>query len=113
MSGKVISAAAVMVVLVGIGSLIASRSGDSPDAAPVRAQDVPGFAAVKQAALEAGALAASLSGSGPSLFALCRGPDRAREVAARMVRAFREAADLSAHSVISPGRAPGARVLSP
>ena len=41
MSGKVISAAAVMVVLVGIGSLIASRSGDSPDAAPVRAQYVP------------------------------------------------------------------------
>ena len=36
---------------------------------------VPGLAAIKRAAVDAGALGCSLSGSGPSLFALCRGTD--------------------------------------
>jgi homoserine kinase len=81
-------------------------------AEPLRAAAVPGFDTVKAAALEAGALAASLSGAGPSLFALCRGRDRATTVAARMVEAFRESAGLEAESLISPGRARGARILS-
>ena len=40
-------------------------------AEPPRAVLVPGFAAAKLAALEAGALGASLSGSGPTTFAAC------------------------------------------
>ena len=36
---------------------------------PIRAPLVPGFAEVRQAALDAGALGCSISGSGPSLFA--------------------------------------------
>lgn len=80
-------------------------------AEPLRAPGVPGFQKVKEAALNAGALAASLSGSGPSLFALCRGRDRASVVGERMVAAFREAAGLEADLIVSPARARGARVI--
>jgi homoserine kinase len=38
---------------------------------PVRSVLIPGFYAVKQAAMENGALGCSISGSGPSVFALC------------------------------------------
>ncbi len=88
-----------------------ARAVEDRVAEPLRAATVPGFGAVKAAALSHGALAASLSGSGPSLFALCRGPNRAREVGAAMVEAFRTAAGLGADLLLSRGRAPGARIL--
>ena len=91
---------------------IISRAVVDRVAEPLRSPAVPGFQAVKMAALRAGALAASLSGSGPSLFALCRGLDRAEEVGLRMVEAFQAAAGLEADLIVSPGRAPGARILS-
>ena len=89
-----------------------ARSVEDRVAEPLRAPAVPGFQAVKDAALNAGALAASLSGSGPSVFALCRGRERARAAGERMVMAFRTAAGLDADLIISTGRAPGARILS-
>ena len=61
---------------------------------PVRAPLVPGFAEVKRAALEAGALGCSLSGSGPSVFAFAASDDEARRLAAGMADRFREAAGL-------------------
>ncbi len=88
-----------------------ARAVEDRIAEPVRSKAVPGFDAVKKAALESGALASSLSGSGPSLFALCRGQERAAQVAERMVEAFAEAAGVEADFLISPGRARGARVL--
>lgn len=57
-------------------------------AEPVRAPLVPGFAAVRAAALAAGAAGASLSGAGPSIFALCRGQEAAERVADAMRRAY-------------------------
>jgi homoserine kinase len=90
-----------------------SRAVEDRVAEPLRAETVPGFYQVKQAGLDAGALAASLSGSGPSLFALCRGRVRAQEVGNAMAEAFRVAGGLEADTLISPGRARGARVLSP
>ncbi len=90
---------------------IISRAVEDRVAEPVRGRAVPGFQAVKAAALESGALAASLSGSGPSLFALCRGRERARAVGEAMVSAFRDAGGLEADLLISSGHAPGARVL--
>jgi len=91
---------------------VIARSVEDRVAEPIRSQAVPGFSEVKQAALDAGALAASLSGSGPSLFALCRGRERAGVVGERMVWAFRTAAGLEADLIVSRGRAPGARILS-
>jgi homoserine kinase len=90
---------------------IISQALEDRVAEPLRAGAVPGFQAVKKAALDAGALGASLSGSGPSLFALCRGRERAEAVGKSMVRAFREAGHLDADLLVSPGRSPGARLL--
>jgi homoserine kinase len=92
---------------------IIARAVEDRIAEPLRAPAVPGFAAVKEAALNAGALAASLSGSGPSLFALCRGRERAAAAGEAMVRAFRVSGGLEADLLVSPGRAPGARILAP
>lgn len=60
-------------------------------AEPLRSRQVPGFAAVKQAALEAGAFGCSLSGAGPSVFALCRGEEAAGRAGEAMRAAFAEA----------------------
>ena len=81
-----------------------------PDAVvtPVRAQLIPGCLEVIEAALEAGALASSISGSGPSVFAFCRSERGARDVGAAMSAAFR-AAGLESSVVISPADCPGAR----
>jgi homoserine kinase len=88
-----------------------SRSVQDRIAEPLRAPAVPGFQEVKAAALNAGALAASLSGSGPSLFALCRGRERALSVGRRMKEVFRAAGGLESDVLVSSGRAPGARIL--
>ena len=76
-----------------------SRALEDTIAEPRRASLVPGLAAIKQAAVDAGALGCSLSGSGPSLFALCRGTDAAparggRDDARRPGAHRRRAADL-------------------
>ncbi|MCU0458478.1 MAG: homoserine kinase [Bacteroidales bacterium] len=49
-------------------------------AEPKRAGLISGFCDLKEAALKNGALGAGISGSGPSVFALCRGRDTAAEV---------------------------------
>jgi homoserine kinase len=88
-----------------------SRSVEDRVAEPLRAPAVPGFYEVQEAALNAGALAASLSGSGPSMFALCRGQERAQAVAQRMREVFKAVAGLESDLLVSKGRAPGARVF--
>jgi homoserine kinase len=90
---------------------VIARAVEDRVAEPRRAGAVPGFFEVKNAALEAGALAASLSGSGPSLFALCRGRERAATVGERMVATFREVAGVGAESLVSSCRAPGAKMI--
>ncbi len=60
---------------------------------PYRFKLIPGADSARQAALEAGASAAALSGAGPGVVAFCRGP--AKPVADAMVQAF-EAAGVSA-----------------
>jgi homoserine kinase len=75
---------------------------------PQRKDNVPCFDAVKEAATKAGALGCSLSGSGPSMFALCI--DRAaRNVASAMEQACRSQG-IACESWVSPLTAPGARV---
>ncbi|MEY4700639.1 MAG: hypothetical protein RL326_826 [Pseudomonadota bacterium] len=55
---------------------------------PERAELVPGYLAAKAAALQAGAAGCSLSGSGPSLFALCASEKLAGAVASTIVTSF-------------------------
>jgi homoserine kinase len=50
-----------------------SRSLEDFVAEPKRAGLIPGFGELKKSALRSGALGAGISGSGPSVFALCRG----------------------------------------
>ncbi len=57
-------------------------------AAPYRSPHVKGFDAVRSAAIEAGAVGAGLSGSGPSMFALCRNISDAAAAADAMKLAF-------------------------
>lgn len=57
-----------------------SRSLEDCIIEPVRSLLIPGFDTMKQAALEAGALGFGISGSGPSVYALCRGNASARQV---------------------------------
>ena len=80
-------------------------------AEPVRARLVPGFEAVRASALEAGAIGAGLSGSGPSVFAFCRGRHVARTVAAAMEGAFQVEAGVQSDVMISGANALGARIL--
>jgi homoserine kinase len=57
-------------------------------AEPRRAPLIPGFAQAKQAALAAGALGASISGAGPTIFALCADGAAATSAAAAMSAAL-------------------------
>lgn len=58
---------------------------------PVRSILIPDFTLVKQAALDNGALGCSISGSGPSMFALSRGAENARTVGEVMKATFANA----------------------
>jgi homoserine kinase len=75
---------------------------------PQRSAAVPCFEAVTDAAERSGAIGCSLSGSGPSLFALCATQD-ARNIASAMEHACR-AQGIGCQSWVSPMTAPGARV---
>ena len=77
---------------------------------PQRTSLVPGFAAVKAAALEQGALGASFSGSGPTLFALVTSEPEAQRVRDAMERAFRANGLAEVDSWISPVNRQGARI---
>jgi len=77
---------------------------------PARAALIPGCEDVMRAALDAGALGTSISGAGPTVFALCRSDRGAARVAERMVAAFARAG-LASKAHVSPVDCPGARVL--
>jgi homoserine kinase len=89
-----------------------SRSLEDTIAEPRRAPLVPGLALIKRAAADAGALGSSLSGSGPSLFALCRGDDTAARVADAMTAAVRTHIGGQPRTYISRISGQGARILS-
>ncbi len=79
---------------------------------PERGQLIPGYAEVKQAALRAGALGSSISGSGPAIFALCRDRAAAERVAGAMVEAFQSLAGVDATSYISGINEGGAALVT-
>ena len=89
-----------------------SRALEDTIAEPRRASLVPGLAQIKRAATEAGALGCSLSGSGPSLFALCPSPAAAEAVAAAMTSAVQLHIGGELQTYISPISRRGAHVTS-
>jgi homoserine kinase len=72
---------------------------------------VPGLASIKQAAVAAGALGCSLSGSGPSLFALCRSASDAEGVAVAMTAAVESHIGGASQTYVSSVAPQGARVV--
>jgi len=87
-----------------------SRSLEDPVVTPARIGLIPGGEAALAAALGSGALGASISGAGPSLFALCRSERSARSTALAMKAAVEENG-VSARAHISPANCPGVRRL--
>ena len=77
---------------------------------PVRAPLVPAFAEVRRAALDAGALGCSISGSGPSVLAFADSDGSAAAVADAMQAAF-TAAGFESDRYAGPVNTAGARVL--
>jgi homoserine kinase len=71
----------------GDGELL-RRALDDRYAEPRRAALIPHFNAVKRAATDAGAFACTISGSGPTLVAVCEDDDVARRAAEAMQVAF-------------------------
>jgi len=80
-------------------------------AEPRRAPLVPGLASIKKAAIDAGALGSSLSGSGPSIFALCRDRATADRVAPAMTAAVKAAIGGESRTYVSSISSRGARVI--
>lgn len=77
---------------------------------PLRAPLVPAFAEVQAAALSAGALGASISGGGPSIFAWCTAAS-APGIAAAMAGAF-GSRSIGCDVFVSPVAGPAARVVA-
>lgn len=89
-----------------------SRSLVDSIAEPKRAGLVPGFYEVKAAAIAAGALGCSLSGSGPSIFALTPSLEIAHAAGAAMQREFDLHSSVGSDLWVCPVGRQGARVLS-
>ena len=64
---------------------------DDRIAEPARAPLLPGFMDAKRAALDTGALGCSISGGGPSAFALCDSDSCAEQVTRAMIAAYEKA----------------------
>ena len=88
-----------------------ARSLEDSIAEPRRAPLVPGLSSIKKAAIDAGALGSSLSGSGPSIFALCRDRATADRVAVAMAAAVKAAIGGESQTYVSSISSLGARVI--
>ena len=89
-----------------------SRSLVDSIAEPRRASLIPGLRAVKSAAIGAGALGCSLSGSGPSIFALAASIDIARAAGEAMKKAFDAESAVGSDLWVCPVGRQGARVVN-
>ena len=96
-----VGVALALVLGIYVGSLVPSMF--SPEPAPQ--------AAVQQAALDTGAMGASISGAGPSVFAWCETEAQARIAAEAMAAAFADAG-FGSDRHLTPIAAPAAGLLS-
>lgn len=87
------------------------RSIDDRIIEPLRAALIPGFAQIKRAALDTGALGCSIAGSGPSIFAFADGAAAATEIGLAMQAAVQSAARLDSDLFTGKVCTDGARVL--
>ena len=88
------------------------RAIDDRIAEPARTRLLPGFAEAKRAALKAGALGSSISGAGPTAFALARGDETAQQVSEAMTAAY-AASGFSSQARVARVDRRGARPVEP
>jgi homoserine kinase len=102
---------AAMVLAFATGDLaLLRRAVDDRIAEPARAPLLPGFLAAKRAALEAGALGCSISGSGPTVFAFATSETEGDAIGRAMQAAY-EAARIPASWRVTRVSEQGATVL--
>jgi homoserine kinase len=94
------TAGVVHAFAIGEGELL-RRALEDHYAEPHRAAFIPHFDAVKRAAIAAGAFACTISGSGPTLVAICIDDAVAHDVAAAMQAAFGSVASVARVSPIA------------
>ena len=78
---------------------------------PARARFIPGFYKVKKAALNAGAFGCSISGSGPSMFAVAPTVASARMIARAMVKTFKRHGNITCDVYVSRVNMEGATIV--
>lgn len=78
---------------------------------PVRSMLIPGFHALKAAAMEAGALGGGISGSGPSVFMVCKSINEAEQVKKAMTESY-ASTGLAFEIHLSTLNTEGVRVIS-
>ena len=103
--------AAFMIGLMKPDLKLISRSLKDVVAEPFRAKFIPGFEEIKNSSLQLGALGSGISGSGPSVFALCETPDVARKVGEK-IQAIFEINKISSEVFVSAISERGARVVN-
>ncbi len=101
--------AGFMVALIRGDYELMKRSMSDLLAEPYRTQLIPGFDAIKNAAMISGATGCGISGSGPSVFALCKGESTARRVAKVIQYEFLKIGLLT-EAYVSKANAPGTRI---
>jgi homoserine kinase len=101
-----------LVAGLGRGDLaLVGRSVEDRLVEPLRSRLIPGFEAVKKAALDAGGLGCSIAGSGPSVFAFAESAPASERIGDAMQRAFRSAAGLDSDLFAGKVSSQGARVI--
>ncbi len=103
--------AAIVAALQADDLALLGRAMDDRIAEPARGALIPGFTAAKAAAVQAGALGASISGAGPSSFALCDSDVGAQRVSHAMRDAF-EGNGVAVHVRVARIDAHGTRIES-
>lgn len=88
-----------------------SRSMEDVIAEPIRSMLIPQYRAAKISAIENGALGFNISGSGPSVFALCRGVEKAKIVIEGLKEVYKKS-DFDVHYIVSKISSSGVRVIS-
>ena len=78
---------------------------------PIRSILIPGFEQAKQAALENGALGSSISGSGPSIFALAKDEQTANKIGLAMTAVY-DSINIASEVYTSKVNAEGPRIIS-
>jgi homoserine kinase len=105
------NAAALIAGLMKSDYELIGRALEDVVAEPVRSIFIPSYDTIKKEALKAGALGCGISGSGPSVFALCKGGQAAQAVAAAIQHVI-TAVGLPSECYISKINDEGAQILT-